>query len=203
MKKAFSVLTLFFLLMAGAQAQEPKPRYSVFGGKPDERACTRIEFFDNEKKIVKQFAIDYGTPVWKKEYENAAAFDAMTKGKIWRFGSNFWTRLETPLPLKVAGKSVAPGLWYLGLRRSQDGAQWSLVFINPAKTRAAAIHDAFRINEAPVEIEAPLTLEKATEIKEKHAVFLTASKEDVKNITVRIAWGQLQLSVPIEVDLRD
>lgn len=199
-RKVFSVFTFVLFISATIQAQNPKPRYSVFGGTPDERACVRVEFMDNEKKVLQQFAIDYGTPVWKKEYEDAAKFDAMTKGKVWRFGSNFWTRLDTNLPLKIAGKSVPIGIWYLGLRRSQDGAQWSMVFIHPAKARSASM-DAFFINEAPIEMEVPLTFDKATEIKEKLTVMLTPQKDSVKNLTLRISWGQLQLRAPVEVSL--
>jgi hypothetical protein len=182
-------------------AQEAKPRYSVFGGKPDERACVRIEFFDNVKKIIQQVAIDYGTPAWKKEYEDPKNFDAMTKGKTWRMGSNFWSRLESYVPVQIAGKRIAAGVWYVGLRRSADGNEWSMVFIDPLKTRAAGIYDAFRINDAPVEISAPMTSEKAVEIKDKLTVTLDPQKDEMKKATLRIAWGQLQLSAPMEFDL--
>jgi hypothetical protein len=202
MKKLTGAISILIFFLSGTlQAQEAKPRYSVFGGKPDERACVRIEFFDNVKKLIQQVAIDYGTPAWKKEYEDAKNFDAMTKGKIWRMGSNFWSRLESYVPLKISGKRLAAGTWYIGLRRSPEGNEWSMVFIDPTKARAAGIYDAFRINEAPVEISAPLTIEKATEIKEKLTVTITPQKDEVKNATVRIAWGQLQLSAPIEVEL--
>jgi hypothetical protein len=202
MRKIVSAIILVMIFLAATdQAQDGKPRYSVFGGKPDERACVRIEYFDNVKKIIQQAAIDYGTPVWKKEYEDPKVFDRMTQGKIWRMGSNFWSRLESYVPLKIAGKRVPAGMWYIGLRRSAEGNEWTLVLIDPAKARAAGIYDAFRINEAPVEISAPMTVEKPTEIKEKLTVTITPQKDEVKNATVRIAWGQLQLSTPIEVEL--
>ncbi len=202
MKKIVSaILILIGFLTSLGSAQDSKPRYSVFGGKPDERACVRIEYFDNVKKIIQQAAIDYGTPVWKKEYEDAKVFDTFTKGKIWRMGSNFWSRLETYVPLKVAGKRVGAGTWYLGLQRSADGNQWSMVFIDPIKARAAGIYDAFRINEAPVDIAAPMTIEKAVEIKEKLTVTITPQKDAANNATVRVAWGQLQLSAQVEVEL--
>lgn len=200
MKKAFNVSAFCLVLALVTQAQD-KPRYSVFGGTPDDRACTRIEYFDNEKKKVQQFAIDYGTPVWKKDYEDAAKFDAMTNGKIWRLGSDFWTRLESQLPLKIGNKNVPAGIYYLGLRRSPDGAQWSLVLIDPAKTRAAGVFDAFMINKAPVEYEALMTIEKPTEVKDKLTILVTPQKENIKNLTLRISWGQLQLSGTIEAVL--
>ena len=202
MKRLFSVFATVLLLALATQAQEaPKQKFQAFGGTPDDRASTRVGYANTEKKTFgQQFAIDYGRPVWKKEYENAATFDTMTKGKVWRFGSNFWTTLDTNVPLKIAGRDVPVGTWYLGLRRSEDGAQWSLVFIDPAKVRGVTL-DAFAINKAPIEFEAPLTTEKATELKEKLTVTLTPQKDDVKNVTMRISWGQLQLSAPIVAKL--
>lgn len=197
MKKLFSFFATALLLAVAAQAQEVKQKFSAFGGGPDERACARVGYANTEKKTFgQQFAIDYGTPAWKKEYEDAAKFDVMTKGKVWRFGSNFWTRLDTNVPLRIAGKDVPVGTWYLGLRRSEDGARWSIAFIDPAKVRGMTL-DAFAINKAPIEFEAPLTIEKATELKGKLTVTLTPQKEDVTNVTMRISWGQLQLSAPI------
>jgi hypothetical protein len=202
MKRPFNVFATVLLLAAAALAQDaPKPKFSAFGGAPDERACSRVAYANNEKKTFgQQFSIDYGTPAWKKNYEDPANFDTMTKGKVWRFGSNFWTRLDTNIPLKIAGKDVPAGTWYLGLRRSSDGAQWSLAFIDPVKVRSASL-DAFAIAKAPIEFEAPLTIEKATELKEKLTVTLTPQKDDVKNVTMRISWGQLQLSAPIVAKL--
>jgi hypothetical protein len=51
------------------------------------------------------------------------------------------------MPLTIAGKTIPAGLWYLGLHRSEDGATWSLVFIDPVKTRAAHM-DASEIERA-------------------------------------------------------
>jgi Protein of unknown function (DUF2911) len=203
MKKMFSVFASVLLLAIAAQAQDAKPqqRYRAFGGTPDERASVRIAYSDAEKKSFgQQFAFDYGTPAWKKDYEDAAKFDAMTRGKVWRFGSNFWTTLDTNIPIKIAGKAVPVGMWYVGLKRSQDGAQWSMVFIDPAKVRSATV-DAFAIAKAPIEFEAPLVTEKATDAKDKLVITLTPQTDNPKKVTMRISWGQLQLSAPIEAGL--
>ena len=201
MRKTLTVFAFVLLLAAIGWAQETKQKFSAFGGTPDERASVRVGYANNEKKTFgQQFAFDYGTPAWKKDYEDPAKFDLMTKGKVWRFGSNFWSRLDTNVPLKIGGKDIPVGSWYLGLRRSQDGAQWSLAFIDPAKVRGITL-DAFAINKATIEFEAPLTTEKATELKDKLTVTLTPQKDNVKNVTLRISWGQLQLSAPVEAKL--
>jgi hypothetical protein len=94
-----------------------------------------------------QLVIHHGRPTWRPEYDDPKNFDAMTSGKVWRLGKDFWTTLSTDLRLKVAGRDVAPGAYYLGAERSADGASWSLVFYEPAKVRVARI-DASQIEKA-------------------------------------------------------
>src|SRR5687767_8205013 len=118
MKYLSLVFALFFCALSAVHAQDKKPAVQAFGGNVDERGSTRVLFWSTEKNVpLGQLAIDFGRPVWKKEYENQAAFDGFTKGKVWRFGKDFWTTLDTGLPLKIAGKEVAPGTYYLGLHR--------------------------------------------------------------------------------------
>jgi hypothetical protein len=145
-----------------------------------------------------QFSIDYGRPVWREEYDDSANFDKLTKGKTYRLGSNFWTVLDTHVPLRISGKDVPPGHYYLGLARSMGGDEWSLVFIDSAKTRGMHL-DAFQIERAPVLFQAPMIVEPATEINEKLTITLSYSKEKPKDVRLRISWGKLQLAAPVEV----
>jgi hypothetical protein len=182
----------------GASAQNAKPKIVMFGSDSPERGTTRIGYWSMEKGGgAGQFAIDYGRPVWKADYEDQAKFDMMTKGKIYRLGSNFWTTLDSDIPLKISGVAVPAGHWYLGLHRSDDGATWSLVFIDPAKIRAAKM-DASEITKAPVEIKVPMKIEQATEKREKLTIDLLYQDKNLKDVTLRIGWGKIQLSAPIE-----
>ncbi|HSO76324.1 MAG TPA: DUF2911 domain-containing protein [Blastocatellia bacterium] len=184
-------------------APKPKPKIVAFGSDSPERGTTRVGYWNLEKDMgIGQFAIDYGRPVWRKEYEDTAKFDEMTKGKVYRLGSNFWTTLDTDMPLKIAGKTVPIGSWYLGLHRSTDGATWSLVFINPAEARAAHV-DASEIGRAPIAFKIPITTDQTAEMKEKLTIDLLRQKENLKDVTLRIAWGKIQLSAPIEVPVPD
>jgi hypothetical protein len=201
------VLLGFALALCGgpaAQAQEnqpkkPMPLIVAFGSDSPERGTTRVGMWNTRKNAgAGQFAIDYGRPVWRKEYEDAARFDAMTKGKIYRLGSNFWTVLDTDIPLTMAGKQVPAGAWYLGLHRSEDGATWSLAFIDPAKVRAVHM-DASEINKAPVEFKVPMTTEQSSEMKEKLTIDLLFKETNPKDVTLKISWGKLQLTAPIQV----
>jgi hypothetical protein len=203
------VLSGFALVLCFApllQAQENKPKKPMplivaFGSDSPERGTTRVGLWNTQKKGgAGQFAIDYGRPVWRKEYEDAAKFDAMTKGKVYRLGSNFWTVLDTDIPLTVAGKTIPVGAWYLGLHRSEDGATWSLAFIDPAKARAARL-DASEINKAPVEFKVPMTSEPAGEMKEKLTIDLLFQDMNPKDVTLKISWGKLQLTAPVQVPI--
>src|SRR5208283_2719107 len=109
------------LSLIPAHAQQSKPVVTPEGGPPDDRASTRVLYWNRlQHAAAGQFAIDYGRPVWKSVYEDPVKFGQMTKGKVWRMGSNFWTTLDTCLPLKISGKDVPVGYYYLGLHRSED-----------------------------------------------------------------------------------
>jgi hypothetical protein len=199
--KFLSFVFVMAFCAVSALAQNNKPTVQAFGGAtPDDRGSTRVLYWHSVKNVpLGQLAIDFGRPVWKKEYD--LGFEATTKGKTWRFGSNFWTTLDTALPLKVGGKDIAPGSYYLGISRSADGATWSLAFIDPVKARQAGL-DAFMIDKAPVEFSVPIKFEKITESVEKLTVVLSASKENIKDVTLKINWGPLQLTTPIQVSVQ-
>lgn len=186
--------------LVGAQDNKPAPPTIVaFGSDSPERGTTRVGFWNTKKDMgAGQFAIDYGRPLWKKDYEDTAKFNAATNGKVYRLGSNFWTTLDSDMPLTIAGTKVPAGLWYLGLHRSNDGATWSLVFIDPVKARADHI-DASEINRAAIAFKAPMTIEPASELKDKLTIDLVYQRGNPKDVTLRVGWGKLQLSAPVQV----
>jgi hypothetical protein len=187
------------LLTLSAEGQQQSAKIVAEGGTPDDRASARVLYWNTQTDApAGQFAIAYGRPLWKKEYEDPAKFDAMTRGKIWRMGSNFWSILDTQLPLSIGGKKVPVGSYYLGLHRSEEGSEWSLVFIDPGRARKGRL-DAFQIEKAPVQFEAVMSLAKADTPTEKLTITLSYSKGDIKHVTMRVAWGNLVLSAPIEV----
>ena len=198
--KIHSMLAGLMVLFAwNAQGQQQRPKIVAEGGTPDDRASARVLYWNTQTDAsAGQFAIDYGRPIWKKEYDDPAKFDAMTRGKIWRMGSNFWSILDTQLPLAIGKKKVPPGFYYLGLHRSEEGSEWSLVFIDPRKARNARL-DAFQIEKAPVEFEAGMSIAKAETLTEKLTITLSYPKGDITHVTMRLAWGKLVLSAPIEV----
>jgi len=203
MKIRTCLTAVAMFLAVCAQAQQAKPVIIAEGGSPDDRGSARVLYWNTKvDDAAGQLAINYGRPVWKKTYEDKTAFDKMTNGKVWRMGSNFWTTLVTDLPISISGKKISPGTYYLGLHRSEDGAQWSLAFINPPKAQAVHL-DAFDIRKAKVDFLAPMTTETAGEIADKLTITMSYPKDDIKNVTLKVAWGNLALSAPVKVTVSE
>ncbi len=189
------------LLVASTLWAQQDAKFAVGGGDPpDDRASARLLYWnETADQAAGQIAFNYGRPVWRKDYEDPATFDTMTKGKIWRMGSNFWSNLYTDLPITISGKSIKPGLYFLGLERSADGSSWSLAFIDPVKVRKAHL-DAFQIRRAGVEFTAPMNSDVAgSDTVEKLTIVLTGVENDPKNVTLKVSWGHLALSAPVKV----
>lgn len=175
----------------GARAQEVRR----FGGEAP-RMCTRIAYFGINTSEG-QLAIDYGQPEWKAEYE--AQFDELTKGKRWRFGTNFWTTLDTHLDLTIAGVQVPFGYYYLVLERS-EADDWYLVLLDPQKVQAKKL-DASQAERTTGGIKAPLAWERIDETEEKLTIRLSPVDGELQKATVTIRWGRHSLSAPIDVSL--
>ena len=202
--KMFMMPAAAIVLLANAvQAQQAKPTVVAEGGGVDVYASARVLYCNHKTdSAAGQFAINYGRPVWKQVYEDPSKFDAITKGKVWRMGSNFWTNFETQLPLNIGGRSVPAGYYYVGMHRSADGSRWSLAFIDPAEVRDAHL-DAFEIQKAHVGFEAPMSVAKAEGKPEKLTITFSYPKGDVKNVMLRVAWGTLALTAPVKVTLSE
>jgi hypothetical protein len=189
------------LLVAGTLRAQQGVKFAAGGGDPpDDRASARLLYWNKTaNQAAGQIAFNYGRPVWRKDYEDPARFDAITKGKVWRMGSNFWSNLYTDLPITISGKSIKPGLYFLGLQRSADGSSWSLAFIDPVKVRKSRL-DAFQIERATIEFTAPMNTEvTGSDTVEKLTIVLTGIEKNPKNVTLRVSWGHLALSAPVNV----
>jgi hypothetical protein len=198
------MIALAWVLCATAAAEQPaKPRFVAEDGAAEERGGARVLYWDTQANTsAGQLAIEYGRPEWKKDYEDPAKFDSFTKGKVWRMGKNFWTLLDTSLPLRISGKRVAPGYYYLGLRRSADGARWTLAFFDPAPLRAAR-SDGFLINKATMAFEVPVKVESSQQIAPKLTISLAYDEKTPTRVTFKLAWGNFTATAPVEVSLAE
>ena len=203
MKQTLSALALM-LCAAAVLTGQNRLSNVVVESEPSlgERGLTRILYWNPQKDVpVAAVSIDFGRPAWNRQLDNTAAFDQLTRGKVWRLGNDYWTILDTNLPLSIAGRDIPVGLWYLGLHRSVDGATWSLAFIDPVKARGGHM-DGHWMDTVPVEFKVPLTVETTTAaMTEKLAITLSAQTDNMRNLTLRIAWGRLHLVTPVRATL--
>ena len=197
MRKMSCVLALWVLVGPALYAQEGS--LVGLGGRLSQRASARILYMNQATNgFVGQLVVNYGQPVWKAEYEDLGLFDKMTKGQVWRMGDNFWSVLDTHVPLKISGRDIDVGSYYLGVHRSQDGDSWSLAFLDPDAIREARL-DASEIAKATVDFMVPMSYSRTDENVESLTITLDYPKEDPTNVTLTVVWGKLQLTAPIEV----
>ncbi len=197
MKRVSYALAFMVLVGTPFYAQQSSEVVALGGGRVAQRASARVLYSNRaDNTFPGQFSISYGQPEWRSEYEDPTTFDQMTQGRVWRMGNNFWTVLDTNLPLRIAGREIAAGAYYLGIHRSEDGGTWSLAFMDPTKIRRARL-DASEIHKATVDFMVPMTFLKAEEPAEKLAISLNT--EELTDVTLKVVWGTLQLTTPIQV----
>ena len=197
MKRMSYALAFMVLVGTPFYAQQSSEVVALGGGRVAQRASARVLYSNRaDNTFPGQFSISYGQPEWRSEYEDPTTFDQMTQGRVWRMGNNFWTVLDTNLPLRIAGRNIAVGAYYLGVHRSEDGGTWSLAFMDPTKIRRARL-DASEIHKATVDFMVPMTFLKAEETAEKLAISLNT--EELTDVTLKVEWGTLQLTTPIQV----
>lgn len=199
--KKFLVALILAVFAPALIAQSNGNGIKVFGGKMSERGETRILFWDgNENAPVGEFVIAYGLPKWKAEYAESGTFDKMTKGRVWRLGKNFWTVLDTNLPLRVGGEQIEPGSYYLGVMRSTDGKKWELCFIDPASAREKRL-DASQIGMAEIALKAPLRFSGDQPTQETLTMTLEKAEKKLNRATLKITWGTFLLQTPVVAHL--
>ena len=202
--KDISVLVVL-LFVAPLMAQEDGNEAIRVTGREiyEDRASSRLLYrYRADDSALGQLAVNYGRPQWRAEYNDSGAFDQLTRGKVWRLGKDFWTVLDTSIVLRVDGRSVVPGDYYLGLHRSQDGSKWSLVVIDAHQARKLHL-DSARIEQAPVLFKASATYEEASKVVERLAITVSRSGNQLDDVVLTIAWGNHRLSVPIKVELEN
>jgi hypothetical protein len=204
MLKPITLLVILFLSLTGTLcAQATRPAVIVWAADaPEERGSTRLVFWDRMNNPLGQVVFNYGRPAWLAPYEDAAKFDAFTKDHVWRLGSNYWTTLDTSIPITIADREIPVGLWYVGLHRSADGATWTLAFLNPEKVRTAK-GDAIQIENAPIEFKVPISVGQVSDSADKLTIVLSSERQNPTNGALKIRWGKWQMTAPVVVKIQN
>jgi len=133
------------------------------------RQSTRVIWFD-QKGSPGQVAIDWSPVTWNDEYDVALAAGKFV-GKRWRLGADFWTTLDTSIPLQMGAVTVPPGCYYLTLvQRAGD----SFVL---------AVHDAATVRKQKLDGAFAQQLQGGLEVPLTHA----ATDDEAAQLAIRLA----------------
>ncbi len=206
MKRIFLVTCLMITLGAAGLAQsQQRPKFSVYGQTIEERASTRIGYWrTNVNAGIGEVVISYGRPPWNPQ--RAQQMEQL-RGRMWRLGDNYWSLLDTNLPIRLGEMDVPVGLYYIAVVRSKDGNSWDLALIDPEKSRAKGL-DSYdvgtRPSEIPVLLKIPLKFEPhPDQTVEKLTILLKLNKGSKTDGQMTISWGNFKLNAPIQVELKD
>ncbi len=158
-----------------------------------ERGNCRI-FFWGTNRSGGQVRVEYGRPVWKDSYDG---FVDDVRDRRWRLGQNFWTSLDTNMPLKVGGLELEPGLYYLALEHQRDG-RFVLLFLDPQEMRDLKL-DAFQVDETDSGSEAPLAYQKSPIQSGRLTLFLKTEPLKPCTAVLQIHFGNHLLSTSMEM----
>lgn len=157
------------------------------------RGGSRVLFFGSQT-IDGQYHISYGSPTWKDQFE--AQVSKVSDGQRLRFGKDFWTTLETNVPLTIGGQRLAPNEYYLALERQGDG--FSIVAYDAKELRDKRVNSF----EPPAKggIIIPTTVEKGDDIEEELTMDFVIDNGSGET-HLEVTWGPYTMTVPVAAHL--
>lgn len=175
----------------GGMAAGPRPTAQTPYDEGSERGSTRI-FYWFADSSAGQVEISYGRPAWKPEY---GAFLTKPGGPRWRFGENFWTTLDTNLPLTIGGVDLDVGQYYLVLHNdAEHGVR--LLALDPQAVRRQRL-DAYEANETEGGIAIPLQHEKTDAVAGRLTIDLRVDRTQKNRAVLTVRFGSHTLSAPV------
>jgi hypothetical protein len=157
-------------------------------------APRRIARFIHDRGVV---TVGYGQPEWKPEY--VEQFDAVTKGKRWRLGRNWWTTLDTNIALTLGELTIEPGDYYLVGERPADSEDWHLRILDPAAVRTLQL-DPVMAFETTGGQSVKLKHELTESVNELMAIEIYPDESDSDAAMLTAWWGNHRLSVHMRLD---
>lgn len=155
-----------------------------------DRMSSRAAMFSNTGGKG-EIHLSWGPVEWKEEYEKAVAGDKMT-GKRWRLGADFWTTLDTNLPMTFGQTTVAVGYYYLTVEKKASG-EFVLNVLDPVEVRKALM-DAFQAGATKGGLEVPLKHQTTEKAAEKLTMSVTIDDADKTKGEIAIHFGTHRLT---------
>ena len=163
-------------------------------GDNDARACTTKWVLDQGQgyKLLGSASIQYGSPVWKAEYDKAAE---MLKGKSERLGKGFWTTLNNSVALTIGTTKVPAGSYYLSIH-CDDKGNFHLLVID-SKTADTKSWTPWSKTEWKADYTCALTHGKGTKTVDNLSI--TLNGDDAAKMDLKLAWGGHELTAPVQM----
>jgi hypothetical protein len=158
------------------------------------RNTTRLAYFGNNASAG-QLAISYGQPSWKDSYEEQVT-SGKNQNRRWRLGQDFWTVLDTNVPVTIGDQKIPPGYYYMTLE--QKGDAMVVAFLDPTEVRKQRL-DAYVAHLTKGGIEVTMQHEKSDSIAKKLQIKLSVDEEDKYQGALTIKFGPHRLIAPLQV----
>ncbi len=146
-----------------------------------------------------QIAIDFSPVPWNDQYEEVLT-SGKQRGKKWRFGADFWTRLDTSFDLTFGSVNVPAGYYYLTLEQRDDD-QYVLALHDAAAVRKLKL-DAFMADKLQGGIEVAMRHERGEEIAKNLDIAIEMDPGSKTAGTVSVRFGGHTLRSPFTVQLQ-
>ncbi len=164
------------------------------------RAMARVVYFHasggtNGNPIAGEYTIEYGKPDWRREYD--ADFDQLTRGKRLRLGKDWWTTLDTFVPLSFGEKSeLKAGEYFLALECSDKG-DWSLIALDPEPLKKSKV-DAFGSSQTKGGTKIALTYEATTDETKELTIQFVGDEKKPREQALEIRFGKHRLTTVVK-----
>lgn len=155
-----------------------------------ERKAARLLWFA-DGGVAGELVVTYGAVPWNADYDQALAAGQF-RGKRWRLGADFWTTLDTSVPLRFGDVAVAPGYYYLTVVQRADDS-FALALHDAAEVRRQRLDAAFA-QQLQGGIEVPLTHAATDEIATELSIALANDAGSATEGTLAIRFGGHRLT---------
>jgi hypothetical protein len=172
-------------------AGHPQPTKQTSYDEGSERGCARI-FYWFGPDSAGQLMIDHGQPLWQDAFSK---FLQKPAGRRWRLGENFWTTLDTNMPLQLGGVDVPVGQYYCVLENDAKAGP-RLVLLDPQAVRKQRL-DAFEAPKTTGGILVPMQVGKRDDAAPRLHILLEVDAADGDRATLRIRFGPHELTAPV------
>lgn len=173
-------------------AKPPTAEARVFQ-QQGERRASRVFWFSRAGSPG-QVSVSYGGVAWKDSY----AEDAKSKefeNRRWRLGKDFWTTIDSNLPMTIGTTAVPVGYYYLTLEKKSNG-DFVLALNDPAVVKKTKL-DAFQADQTKGGIEVVLKHETMPESSPKLDIAFSSDADDSSKGALTIKFGPNKLTAPV------